>query len=71
MVRHNARKKKVWLKKFSNAAAISRKTTVKNTTKGISEVVNHKRYGTEVPKDKLINNYIKRGRFKADLFFVL
>ena len=56
MVRHNARKKKVWLKKFSNTAAISRKTTVKNTTKGISEVVNHKRYGTEVPKDKLITS---------------
>lgn len=56
MVRHNARKKKIWLKKFSNAAAISRKTTVKNTTKGISEVINHKRYGTEVPKDKLITS---------------
>lgn len=56
MVRHNARKKKVWLKKFSNTAAISHKTTVKNTTKGISEVVNHKRYGTEVPKDKLITS---------------
>ena len=56
MVRHNARKKKIWLKKFSNTAAISRKTTVKNIKKGISEVVNHKRYGTEIPKEMLITS---------------
>ena len=56
MVRHNARKKKIWRKKFANIAAISRLKSVKNTTKGISEVVNHKRYGEEIPKDKLITN---------------
>ena len=56
MVRHNARKKKIWRKKFANVAAISRLKSVKNTTKGISEVVNHKRYGEEIPKDKLITN---------------
>lgn len=56
MVRHNARKKKIWRKKFANVAAISRLKSVKNTTKGISEVVNHKRYGKEIPKDKLITN---------------
>lgn len=37
-------------------ASMSRKYTVKNTKKGISEVVNHKRYGTEIPKDKLITS---------------
>ena len=56
MVRHNARKKKIWRKKFAGIAAISRLKSVKNTTKGISEVVNHKRYGEEIPKDKLITN---------------
>lgn len=37
-------------------ASYSRQFTVKNTKKGISEVVNHKRYGTEIPKEMLITN---------------
>jgi hypothetical protein len=37
-------------------ASMSRQFTVKNTKKGISEVVNHKRYGTEIPKEMLITN---------------
>jgi hypothetical protein len=37
-------------------ASMSRQFTVKNTKKGISEVVNHKRYGTKVPKDMIIKS---------------
>ena len=37
-------------------ASMSRIHTVKNTKKGISEMVNHKRYGTEIPKEMLITN---------------
>lgn len=52
------RAKKVHAKKFAAIAAYSRKFTVKNTKKGISEVINHKRYGADmgIPSDKLITS---------------
>ena len=37
-------------------AAYSRQFTVKNIKKGVSEVVNHKRYGAEIPKDMIIKS---------------
>ncbi len=52
------RAKKVHVKKFTAIAAYSRKFTVKNTKKGISEVINHKRHGADmgIPNDKLITS---------------
>jgi hypothetical protein len=47
---------KVRRRKVAALAAYSRQFTVKNIKKGISEVVNHKRYGTEVPKDMIIKS---------------
>ena len=47
---------KVRRRKVAALAAYSKQFTVKNIKKGISEVVNHKHYGTEVPKDKLITS---------------
>ena len=47
---------KVRRRKVAALAAYSKQFTVKNTKKGISEVVNHKRYGTEIPKEMLITN---------------
>lgn len=44
-------------------AAISRKYTVKNTKKGISPVVNHKRICGDIPKDKLITNPLTGNQF--------
>ena len=43
-------------RKVAALAAYSKQFTVKNTKKGISEMVNHKRYGTEIPKEMLITN---------------
>lgn len=58
MIRHNARKKKVWRKKYAFIASISRLKTVKNTTKSISPVIAHKRIRGDmgIPKDKLITS---------------
>ena len=53
---HSRVRAKVRRRKVAALAAYSRQFTVKNIKKGISEVVNHKRYGTEVPKDMLITN---------------
>ena len=53
---HSRVRIKVRRRKVAALAAYSKQFTVKNTKKGISEVVNHKRYGTEVPKDKLITS---------------
>ena len=53
---HSRVRIKVRRRKVAALAAYSRQFTVKNTKKGISEVVNHKRYGAEVPKDKLITS---------------
>ena len=53
---HSRVRIKVRRRKVAALAAYSRQFTVKNTKKGISEVVNHKRYGTEIPKDKLITS---------------
>ena len=51
---HSRVRIKVRRRKVTALAAYSKQFTVKNTKKGISEVVNHKRYGTEIPKDMLI-----------------
>lgn len=51
---HSRVRIKVRRRKVAALAAYSRQFTVKNTKKGISEVVNHKRYGTEIPKEMLI-----------------
>lgn len=53
---HSRIRIKVRRRKVAALAAYSRKFTVKNIKKGVSEVVNHKRYGTEIPKDKLITS---------------
>lgn len=53
---HSRVRIKVRRRKVAALAAYSRQFTVKNTKKGISEVVNHKRYGTEIPKEMLITN---------------
>lgn len=53
---HNRVRIKVRRRKVAALAAYSKQFTVKNTKKGISEVVNHKRYGTEIPKEMLITN---------------
>lgn len=56
MIQHNARKKKIWRKKFAFIASRDRQFTVKNTKKGISPVVKHKRIGGDVPKEKIITS---------------
>ena len=53
---HSRGRIKVRRRKVAALAAYSRQFTVKNIKKGISEVINHKRYGTEIPKDKLITS---------------
>lgn len=44
-------------------AANSRKFTVKNIKKGISPIVAHKRFGTEIPENKLITNPLTGNKF--------
>lgn len=53
---HSRVRIKVRRRKVAALAAYSRQFTVKNIKNGISEVVNHKRYGTEIPKEMLITN---------------
>lgn len=53
---HSRVRIKVRRRKVAALAAYSRQFTVKNIKKGISEVVNHKRYGAEVPKDMIIKS---------------
>jgi hypothetical protein len=53
---HSRVRIKVRRRKVAALAAYSRQFTVKNINKGISEVVNHKRYCTEIPKEMLITN---------------
>jgi hypothetical protein len=53
---HSRVRAKVRRRKVAALAAYSRQFTVKNIKKGISEIVNHKRYGTEVPKDMIIKS---------------
>jgi len=53
---HSRVRAKVRRRKVAALAAYSRQFTVKNIKKGISEVVNHKRYGVEIPKDKIIKS---------------
>lgn len=53
---HSRVRIKVRRRKVAALAAYSRQFTVKNIKKGISEVVNHKRYGTEIPKDMIIKS---------------
>ena len=44
-------------------AANSRKFTVKNIKKGISPIVSHKRFGTDITEDKLITNPLTGNKF--------
>ena len=53
---HSRVRIKVRRRKVAALAAYSRQFTVKNIKKGISEVVNHKRYGPEIPKDMIIKS---------------
>ena len=53
---HNRVRIKVRRRKVAALAAYSKQFTVKNIKKDISEVVNHKHYGTEIPKEMLITN---------------
>ena len=53
---HSRVRAKVRRRKVAALAAYSRQFTVKNTKKGISEVVNHKHYGAEIPKDMIIKS---------------
>lgn len=55
---HSRVRAKVRRRKVAALAAYSKQFTVKNIKKGISEVVNHKRYGADmgIPKDKLITS---------------
>lgn len=55
---HSRVRIKVRRRKVVALAAYSRQFTVKNIKKGISEVINHKRYGADmgIPKDKLITS---------------
>ena len=53
---HSRVRIKVRRRKVAALAAYSKQFTVKNIKKGISEVVNHKRYGNEIPKEMLITN---------------
>ena len=53
---HSRVRIKVRRRKVAALAAYSKQFTVKNIKKDISEVVNHKRYGTEIPKDMIIKS---------------
>lgn len=48
---------------LNQLASMSRQFSVKNTKKGISPVVEHKRVGGDIPKDKLITNPLTGNQF--------
>ena len=48
---------------LNQLASMSRKFTVKNTKKNISPIVEHKRIGGDIPKDKLITNPLTGNQF--------
>lgn len=48
---------------LNQLASMSRQFSVKNTKKGISTVVEHKRVGCDIPKDKLITNPLTGNQF--------
>lgn len=53
---HSRVRIKVRRRKVAALAAYSKQFTVKNIKKDISEVVNHKHYSTEIPKDMIIKS---------------
>ena len=60
---HSRIRIKVRQRKVAALASYSRQFTVKNTKKGISPVVEHKRIGGDIPKDKLITNPLTGNQF--------
>ena len=60
---HNRVRAKVRQRKVAALAAYSRQFTVRNTKKGISEKINHKRVGGDIPKDMIITNPLTGNKF--------
>lgn len=60
---HSRVRIKVRQRKVAALASYSRQFTVKNTKKNISPVVEHKRIGGDIPKDKLITNPLTGNQF--------
>ena len=60
---HNRVRVKVRQRKVAVLAAYSRQFTVRNTKKGISEKINHKRVGGDIPKDMIITNPLTDNKF--------
>ena len=60
---HSRVRIKVRQRKVAALASYSRQFTVKNTKKNISPVVEHKRVGGDIPKDKLITNPLTGNQF--------
>ena len=60
---HSRIRIKVRRRKVAALASYSRQFTVKNTKENISPVVEHKRIGGDIPKDKLITNPLTGNQF--------
>ena len=60
---HNRVRAKVRQRKVAALAAYSRQFTVRNTKKGISEKIDHKRVGGDIPKDMIITNPLTGNKF--------
>ena len=60
---HNRVRARVRQRKVAALAAYSRQFTVRNTKKGISEKIDHKRIGGDIPKDMVITNPLTGNKF--------
>ena len=60
---HNRVRAKVRQRKVAALAAYSRQFTVRNTKKGISEKIDHKRVVGDIPKDMIITNPLTGNKF--------
>lgn len=60
---HNCVRAKVRRRKVAALASYSRQFTVKNMKKNISEKVDHKLYGADIPKDMIITNPLTGNKF--------
>ena len=60
---HNCVRAKVRRRKVAALASYSRQFTVKNMKKNISEKVDHKLYGADIPKDMIITNPLTGNQF--------
>ena len=60
---HNRVRAKVRQRKVAALAAYSRQFTVRNTKNGISEKIDHKRVGCDIPKDMIITNPLTGNKF--------